>query len=246
MKKKIGKGIMLILALALAVNMGVLAVSAKEAALKKGSRFTKGNLVYEVTSVKGKKGTVKVVGAAKKGVKSVSVPKNVKSGKIALTVDEIGNSAFKNCKKLKKVTTSGALKTIGKNAFSGCKKLETLDLSASTKLASIGKNVLKGAGNAQVEIPETQDASYYEAKLGVTAERIVVPESRTADTGTGAEPQPEVQAAAPETAVPQPEVQTAPAAPETAEPQPEVQAAAPEMTAQEVQPAAPHPPFPRR
>lgn len=230
-KKRCWKGFALILALILAVNMGAVSASAKSAVLKKGSTFTKGGLTYEVTSLKGKKGTVKVVGAAKKNVKSVEVPNSVKTKGYTLTVNEIGNGAFKNCAKLQKVTTGKTLKKIGGNAFSGCKKLKTLDLSKSTKLTKVGKNVLKGSSKVKVEVPEAKAVSYRN-KLGIASSMVVVKKAAQTEKQTEAKakaPETEAQKKAPETEaqVKTPETEAQKKAPET-----EAQVKAPETEAQ--------------
>lgn len=174
MKKSWTKRIVFMLALVMTLSMGVCA-SAKNAALKKGSTFTCGKLTYKVTSLNGKKGTVKVI-SAKKGAKEVNIPSTVSQNGLSLTVDAIGESAFKNCAKLQKVTTGKTLKTIGKNAFAGCKKLKKLDISKSKKLKKVGKNALKGASKVKVEVPETKDISFYTEQLGVASSKIIVTE----------------------------------------------------------------------
>ena len=85
---------------------------------------------YKVTNVKKK--TVEYIGAKNKKASSVSVPTEIKINKKKYKVTSIAANAFRNNKKLKKVTIGTNVKTIGKNAFRGCKNL---------KKVTIGKNV---------------------------------------------------------------------------------------------------------
>ena len=62
---------------------------------------------------------------------------------VTYKVTSIAKKAFKNNKKLKKVTIGANITTIGANAFAGCKNLKTVDIK-SKKLKSVGKNAFKG------------------------------------------------------------------------------------------------------
>ena len=83
---------------------------------------------------------------------NVTIGKNVKN---------IYDEAFKNCKKLKKVTiNSKKLKTIGKSAFNGCKKLKTVTIK-STKLKKVGSSAFKGvASSVTFKCPSKQLKAY--------------------------------------------------------------------------------------
>lgn len=82
---------------------------------------TKGKVVYTIS---GKNAAVKK--CTSKKVKSVTILNKVKIGKKTYTVTSISKNAFKNCKKLKKVTIKATkLKSIGKNAFKGISKKAT-------------------------------------------------------------------------------------------------------------------------
>ena len=116
LKKKFG--IVLMMLVLVCAMTGALSVTAaaKSSGMKVGSTFTVGQYKYKVTSLKGKTGSVSLIG---KSVKTVNVPNTVKNGKYRFNVTAIASNAFKGCKKLKTVTTNKNLKTIGKNAFSG-------------------------------------------------------------------------------------------------------------------------------
>lgn len=94
------------------------------------------------TKLKVNKTTYTVTGVGKtvkytkdeSGAAAVKIPGTVKIGGITYKVTAVANNAFKNNKKLTKVTIGNYVTDIGKNAFYNCKKLKTV---------IIGKNVKK-------------------------------------------------------------------------------------------------------
>ena len=72
---------------------------------------------------------------------SVTVGKTVVNGKICKVV-RIGKGAYKNNKKIKKLTVKNSVKYIGKNSFAGCKKLKKI-VFTSEKVPAIGKDAFK-------------------------------------------------------------------------------------------------------
>ena len=72
---------------------------------------------------------------------SVTVGKTVVNGKICKVV-RIGKGAYKNNKKIKKLTVKNSVKYIGKNSFAGCKKLKKI-VFTSQKVPAIGKDAFK-------------------------------------------------------------------------------------------------------
>ncbi len=95
---------------------------------------SKTGVKYKVISVSGTAGTAEYTEPANKNIKSVSIPATVNFGGISYKVTSIAKNAFKNCKKLTKVTVDSNIETIGANAFMGCTKLKSV---------TIGKNVKK-------------------------------------------------------------------------------------------------------
>jgi hypothetical protein len=120
--------------------------------------FTKKGIIYQAT---GKK-TVKVIGTSKKKVKSIAIPATVKTCGKKYTVIGVGKEAFKNCKKLKKVTFGKNVKKIEKNAFYNCKKLKTLIFKTKKlKYKNVGKNAFKGISkNVKIKAPKGKQESY--------------------------------------------------------------------------------------
>jgi hypothetical protein len=120
----------------------------------------KTNSKYVVTSKKSK--TVQYSGTTKKNISSVSVPATVKISGVTYKVTSIAANAFKNNKKLQKVTIGSNVGKIGKNAFYGCKNLKSVTIR-STKLTSkaLGKNVFKGiSSKAVIKVPTKKWKSY--------------------------------------------------------------------------------------
>ncbi len=98
----------------------------------KGITYTKGNLKYKVvTDYINGKGTVMVTGM-KKNASSVTIPKTVKLESYNYKVVKIEKNAFKNKKKLKKITIKSTyLTSVGKNAIKGIDKKATIKVPKS-------------------------------------------------------------------------------------------------------------------
>ncbi len=176
--RKCCKSISVMLALILALTLCSQPVFAEDAALTKGSTFTQDGLTYKIVSVEGEEGHVKVIGADTTAT-SVEIPGTVEEGGLTWAVTAISGCAFKDCTLLTKVTTGENIRSIGKKAFSGCAELTELDLSSSTELKKIGKDVLKDDPQVVVSVPDAKDPSYYAKKLGVDASRIVPAAKKT-------------------------------------------------------------------
>ncbi len=108
---------------------------------QKGDKFKDaGNkAVYKVTkagTIAGGVGTVEYSKPVKKTAKTVTIPSTITVGGIQYKVTSIAKNAFKNNKKITKVTIGKYVKTIGANAFYKCTKLKTVTLGKS--VATIG------------------------------------------------------------------------------------------------------------
>lgn len=88
--------------------------------------------VYKVTGTDATNPTLEYTAPVSKTKKTITVPATVKIGDITYKVTSIAKNAFKNNKRMTKITIGSNVKTIGANAFSGCKKLTRV---------TIGKNV---------------------------------------------------------------------------------------------------------
>lgn len=88
-------------------------------------------------------------------MKSYKVPKTVTIGGKKVKVTTIASNAFKNCKKLKKVTITSNIKTISANAFKNCKKLSTIVID-NAKSLKIKKNAFKGCKKITFKVKKSQ------------------------------------------------------------------------------------------
>ncbi|MCI9447562.1 MAG: leucine-rich repeat protein [Lachnospiraceae bacterium] len=121
---------------------------AKRKAPKKGSvlKDAASKAEYQVLTVKasgGKVGgTVSYVKPTKASAKNVAVPAKITVDGATFTVTAIADMAFRNNRKLTKVTVGSNVATIGANAFSGCTALTKLTIPAKVK--KIGKQAFYG------------------------------------------------------------------------------------------------------
>ncbi len=126
----------------------------------KGGEFTKGNNIYTIKTIKGKKGTIVYERPTKNNKKTVKIPKTVKIKGKTYTVTEISAEAFKGNTKLKSVTIPEGVTKIGKDAFSGCKNLKMITIKSS-KLKTVGKNAIKGIHKkATIKVPKKKLTKY--------------------------------------------------------------------------------------
>ena len=80
--------------------------------------------------------------------KTITIPSAVTIGNVTYKVTSIGNNAFKNNKKLKKVTIASSVTSIGKKAFYNCKNLRSLIIKTKKlTVNSIGKKAFAKAGS---------------------------------------------------------------------------------------------------
>ena len=119
----------------------------------------KGNY-YKIIS-KSKK-TVQYVKPVKKNIISVTIPSSIKLNGKRYKVTGIAANAFKNCKKLKKVTIGTNVNSIGKRTFYGCSKLRTIKVKTSKLTGSrVGKQAFKGLNKkAVIKVPKKQLKAY--------------------------------------------------------------------------------------
>jgi len=104
--------------------------------------------------------TVEYKNAPNKKVKSASVPSTVKIDNVTYKVTGIASSAFKNCKKLKKVTIGANVTSIGKQAFYGCKSLKTVTVK-SKSMKKVGSKAFKGIHKkASIKVPKAKLKAY--------------------------------------------------------------------------------------
>ena len=122
----------------------------------------KTNASYVITSTKTNNETVTYVSTTNNTASTLTVPDTVTISGKKYKVTEIKANAFKNNKKLKKITIGKNIKKIGKNAFSGCKNLKNVNIK-TTKLTkkTVGANAFKGINaKAKVKVPKSKLKAY--------------------------------------------------------------------------------------
>lgn len=143
-----------------------------------GEEQTVGDVKYQVTNVvetsnKDYAGEVTYAQNNKK-VSSAEIPAEVLIGGKKYRVTSIEKNAFKGNKKLTKITVGKYVKKIGDNAFCNCSKLKKITFKG-TSVKKIGKNAFKGVPKKAVaKVPKKVRTKYkkllkkakYKGKLG--------------------------------------------------------------------------------
>lgn len=125
-----------------------------------GKKVTVNSSKYKVTSVSGTR-AVQFTNS-KKNAKNVVIPSTVKISGKNYKVTSIANNAFKNNKKLKKVTIGANVNKIGKAAFKGCKNLKSIVIKTKKLTAKkVGANAFKGINKkATFKVPKKKIKAY--------------------------------------------------------------------------------------
>lgn len=123
---------------------------------KKGARITSGNETYQVkTDVN----TVAFVKTNSKAAK-FTVPDFISVDGITYKVASVTKDAFRNNKKITKVTIKAEITSLGKNAFRGCSNLGTIEIR-SRSLSSVGADAFRGIqATATMKVPNGKQNAY--------------------------------------------------------------------------------------
>lgn len=134
-----------------------------------GTIIKQGNASFSVTSGNASNPEVALKAPVSKSVKSFVVPTTITENGITYKVTSIGDNAFKNCKKLTKVTIGENIVTIGKQAFYNCAKLKTVTIK-SKSLKKIGSSAFKKIHpKATFKVPKSKKKAYkklFKSKVG--------------------------------------------------------------------------------
>ncbi len=117
--------------------------------LQLGDAFTVKNIIYKYA------GEDKVIVSApvKKTLGSIEIPAKVKYGGNTYNVTGIAAKAFRNNKRLLKITIGKNITSIGKSAFSGCTRLTKIKI-LSSKIKTAGKSCFKSLNrNIVITVP---------------------------------------------------------------------------------------------
>lgn len=122
-----------------------------------GDKVTTGGTVYTVQKNKQVTYTAK-----KKVTATVSIPATVKIKGKTYKVTSVSANAFKNNKKIKKVTISKNITKIGKGAFKSCKNLKTIIIKTKKlKASAIGAAAFSGISKkAVIRVPKSKLKAY--------------------------------------------------------------------------------------
>lgn len=125
----------------------------------KGKKATVGKAVFKAVSE-----TTAMLTKVKNAKKLMSykVPATVTIGGKKLKVVSISGGAFKNCKKLKKITIPASVKTIKGNAFKNCKKLKIV-IVKNAKTLKVSKNAFKGCKKITFKVKKAQIKKFKKA-----------------------------------------------------------------------------------
>ena len=131
--------------------------STTDSTMTVGSEQKSGKGIYRIT---GTRKTVTFVKPLNDKNTSFNVPASVKLADGRYKVTAIDKNAFKNNRKLKKVTIGNKVTKIGAGAFSGAKNLKAITIK-SKLLKSVGKNALKGIHKkCAIKVPKTKLTAY--------------------------------------------------------------------------------------
>ncbi len=129
-----------------------------------GDVLSSNGLRYRVTDAGQTQGQVQLIGTAGAVRKNLVIPAEIVSLSTGqrFRVTAIGNNAFKNQKKLRKVTIGKNVRVIGKRAFFNCKKLRTITIKSKmlTK-KTVGAKAFRGIyARASVKVPKKKRTLY--------------------------------------------------------------------------------------
>lgn len=130
---------------------------------KKGSKLTdETGATYKVTGTNSKQPTVMYVSSNKTKNASVIIPSSIEVNGVKYLVTSIADDAFRNNKKLKKITIGKEIISIGKRAFEGCKNLKIIVIQTEKlKTKTVGrKSFSKTSSKAVVEVPKKKLKAY--------------------------------------------------------------------------------------
>ena len=120
-------------------------------------KFTQKNLKYVISDRK----QARCCGSTKK-MSSVKIPDTVKLKKRTYKVVGISNNAFKNNRKLSKITLGKNLSYIGEKAFYNCSRLKRVTIkSKKIKKTTVKRNAFKGTKKTiKIIVPKKKKSSY--------------------------------------------------------------------------------------
>ena len=133
---------------------------------EKNKTVSSGSCLYKITKSAADGGTVELKAPADKNLLSVNLPSAVSIDGYVFQVTGIGKNAFKNCRKLKKVTIGANVTRIEANALRNCPRLKKV-IVKSERIEYVGKNAWKGIhAKAVIRVPKADRKKYMELLKG--------------------------------------------------------------------------------
>ena len=119
-------------------------------------------LTYRITGLD----TVEYVNNDNRNRKDIVIPNTITLNDIVYRVTSIADNAFKNNKKIRKVTIGENIERIGSKAFYGCKNLKTIILNTlKLKKKTVGSKAFSKIGGkrykrVRVKVPKNKKKTY--------------------------------------------------------------------------------------
>ncbi len=128
----------------------------------KGTRISDKKAVYTVTKAGKIGGTVTYTKPVKRNVTAVTIPNTVKISSITYKVTAIAPNAFKNCKKLKRITIGKNITKIGAKAFYKCTRLAKITVKTKNLTGKkVGSKAFQGIyKQAVMKLPKNKRKAY--------------------------------------------------------------------------------------
>lgn len=128
----------------------------------KGTRISDKKAVYTVSKAGETGGTVTYTKPVKRSVTAVTIPNTVKISGITYKVTAIAPNAFKNCKKLKRITIGKNITTIGAKAFYKCTRLAKITVKTKNLTGKkVGSKAFQGIyKEAVMKLPKNKRKAY--------------------------------------------------------------------------------------
>ena len=130
--------------------------------LAKGTRIYSDKACYKISKAGKQGGEVTYMKPLKKSVAAVTIADTVKVNGVRYKVTAIAPNAFKNCKKLKRITIGKNIASIGAKAFYKCTRLAKIEVKTK-KLSGkrVGSRAFEGIyKKAVVDLPKNKRKAY--------------------------------------------------------------------------------------
>lgn len=131
---------------------------------KKNTEFTKGTVLYRVTTADPQDPRVRYLSNSNTALKSVTIPSTVTYNGVKYRVTRIDENAFESNTNLTSVTIGSNMVAIGSKAFYKCKKLSKVKIN-SKKLTSIGSKAFYGIKNNALFYAYRSKLTTYRSKI---------------------------------------------------------------------------------